>query len=95
MPRTITINYARVTSPPLTTWNPQTSSGTIKCSYVVGYVLGGVYTDYPACALIGTASITVSPTDTAAESYARLQAAIAANEGLNLSGGDQVILPAS
>lgn len=109
MSRDITINYARFTDTPRTSYDSDAGSGTISVPYVVGArtttqgvsgvdaqgnpVNGPVnyYQDHPTCTKYGVASVPLSPTDTAVERLQALEAAVAAQEGLVLSAGDEIL----
>ena len=93
MPRTVILNYARVTAPPTSHFDPQTGAGTLTAQYVVGSLVNGTYTDLPNATLKGTAVIPIDLSHTSGQFFAQLQGLIAQQEGLDLTQGDQVLFP--
>ena len=85
MPRSITVNYAR-----LVQLDPGTSSMTVR--YVVGTATGSppVMVDLPTETIQGLVVIAIASTDTEAQIQQRMIGAICAVEGLNLGAGDHV-----
>ncbi|HZU49978.1 MAG TPA: hypothetical protein VFA16_22400 [Mycobacterium sp.] len=96
MSRTLTINYAHSISQQHVV-DPNTLTDTITVWYQVGYkdpVSGAVTLlgNNPGIAN-GTFIVYTSPASEArATTYTNIQNSIAAQEGLNLSGGDSVVI---
>jgi hypothetical protein len=105
MARTITINFARLTATPTVGFDMTTGQGKISASYVVGErkQLPGpndeagnpttvdFYVEHPTAAASGSAQLSLGPTDVAGTKMQELIATIAAQEGLDLTAGDEVL----
>jgi hypothetical protein len=101
MSRTITISCARFTATPAVGFDPATGQGTISVPYVAGEWIPEVthpdgsitaahMKEHPTATLAGFASIPLGPTDVAGDKLAELVGTVAAQEGLDLTAGDQV-----
>lgn len=85
MPRTVVLNYARLTGPFVVMYNTITASGTMSASYTVGsYLLGAPspYLDDPSAIVQSSAQIAIGASDTLASKITALCLVILAQEGL-------------
>jgi hypothetical protein len=78
--------------------DPATYVTTWTVRYLIGLIVSGAFTAYNHPSFQGLAKgttvvVTCSATDTAQQQYQAVQQAIATQEGLNLAGGDLVVLP--
>jgi hypothetical protein len=100
--RTINITVARFLETPRVGFDPDSGQGSITVSYVVGELVpettwpdGSItaahYRYHPTATLVGTAQITLGPSDVAGQKMAELITTVATQEGLDLSAGDQII----